>query len=200
MQTNPVIDAMATARAMRYLKPDPVPTDLVDSVLYAATRASSPGNTQGWTFVVVTDAEQRSRVGEALSVISTSMQSLALPDDPVERRTLAGARHLANALADAPVLIFVCGHNIYPPPSPNRDWMLSACYAATQNLIVAARSLGLGAVFTTFQGRAEPQLREVLGIPEDVTIVTTIPLGWPARSFGPLTRRPMADVVRRNRW
>lgn len=200
MQTNPVIDAMATARAMRYLKPDPVPNELIDSVLFAATRASSPGNTQGWTFVVVTDARQRARVGETLSMISTSMQSLPLPDDPVERRTLAGARHLAATLAEAPVLIFVCGHNIYPPPAPNRDWMLSACYAASQNLIVAARSLGLGAVFTTFQGRAEPQLRAVLGVPDDVAIVTTIPLGWPARSFGPLTRRPMSEVVRRDRW
>ena len=62
-----VFEAMGTARAMRFYQPDPVPDELVDKVLWAATRASSGNNTQGWDFVVVRDPEQRARLGEALT-------------------------------------------------------------------------------------------------------------------------------------
>jgi nitroreductase len=200
MQTNAVIEAMATSRAMRYLKPDPIPDELIESILFAATRASSPGNTQGWTFLVVKDAEQRRRIGDALLAVSGAVQSMTLPDDPSERRTLAGARHLVLSVGEAPVIVFVCGHNIYPPNAPNEKWMLSATYAASQNLIVAARSVGIGATFTTFQGRIDRELHAILGIPDDVYIATTIPLGWPARPFGPLNRKPLAEVVRYDHW
>jgi nitroreductase len=122
-----------------------------------------------------------------------------LPEDPTERRTLQGARHLLGALADAPVIVFVCVENIYPPQAPNERWMFSAAYAS-QNLCVAARSLGLGTVFSAFHSRVEPEVREILGLPEGVVLATTIPIGWPDRPFGPLTRKPMADVVRHERW
>lgn len=200
METNPVIEAMATCRAIRYLIPDPVPADLVDQVLFAATRASSPGNTQAWTFVVVRDAAQRRRIGAAIAPLSTAMPALPADADATTTRTLAGARHLAATIGDAPVIIFVCARNIYPPHAPNEHWMLSAAYAASQNLIVAARSLGLGTVFSTFHTRAEGEIRDILGLPDDVYLVTTIPLGWPDRPFGPLTRKPLDDVVRYERW
>ena len=145
MQTNDVIDAMASARAMRYLKPDAVADELIDAVLFAATRASSPGNTQGWTFIVVRDAAQRARIGHAIAPTGRAMGQMASPDDPSERRTRDGAANLLATMGQAPVIIFVCARNIYPPQAPNEQWMWSAAYAASQNLIVAARSLGLGA-------------------------------------------------------
>lgn len=200
MGDNPVIEAMATCRAMRYLKADPVPDELIEQVLFAATRASSPGNTQGWRFVVVKDSEQRKRIGEAFAPLAEGLRALPAGLDATERRTLTGARNIASTIGDAPVIVFVCGENIYPPQAPNEHWMLSAGYAASQNLIVAARSLGLGTVFTTFHSRAEGEIREILGIPDHVYVITTIPLGWPAREFGPLTRKPLAEVVRYDRW
>ena len=200
MVTNDVIETMATARAMRYLKPDPVPDDLLEAVLFAATRASSPGNTQGWTFVVLRDPANRARLGELLTPLGEAMRDLPLPDDPTERRTLAGARHMLATMAQAPVIVFVCAENIYPPHAPNERWMLSAAYAATQNLCVAARSLGLGSVFSTFHSRCEPEIRALLGLPDHVQLITTIPLGWPDRPFGPVTRKPLEEVVRHERW
>ncbi len=198
--TNAVLEAMATARSVRYLTADPVDDDLVEALLFAATRASNPGNSQPWDFVVVRDPEQRRGIADAIGGAARGPASIPVPDDPVERRTLAGARHLVTHLAEAPVLLFVCGRLVYPPGRPSRDWMLSACYAAAQNLLVAARSLGLGASFTTVQGLAPDPVRSLLRIPDDVEVVCTIPIGWPAQPFGELARRPLEEVTHHDGW
>jgi len=195
-----VFDAMNTARAMRFFKPDPVPTELIDKVLWAATRASSPNNTQGWEFVVVTDQSVRTQLGELFAPFAERVSKFPDPGNPTDRRTLKGAQNLGANMGNFPVIIFACGHNIYPADSPRETFMYSAIYAASQNLIVAARALGLGAAFTTLHGMVEPQIREILGIPDEVFIGTTIPLGWPDGPEGPVTRRPVAEVVHNNHW
>jgi len=195
-----VFEAMETARAMRFFRTEPVPDELVDKVVWAATRASSPNNTQLWEFVVVRDGEQRRRLGEAVAPFAAVVERFPDPGNPTDRRTLAGARNLAARLGEIPVLVFVCGRNLYPAGAPREPFMWSAIHAASQNLVVAARALGLGAAFTTLHGVAEPQVRSVLGVPDDVVIGVTIPLGWPDRPFGPVTRRPVAEVVHHDRW
>jgi nitroreductase len=200
--TNAVIDAMASARSMRYLKADPVDDGLVEMLLFAATRASNPGNSQPWDFVVVTSAELRSGIAGAVgrAIGERAGAPAEPPADPVDRRTLAGAHHLITHLAEAPVIILVCGRLVYPRQRPSRDWMLSACYAAAQNLVVAARSLGLGASFTTLQELAPTEVRALVGVPDDVEITCTMPVGWPAQPFGPVVRRPLEQVIHRNGW
>jgi nitroreductase len=195
-----VFEAMGTARAMRFFQPDPVPDELVEKVLWAATRASSGNNTQGWDFVVVRDAEQRARLGEALTGFVKRVEGMPDPGNETDRRTLAGARNLAATFGQVPVVIVVCGANIYPAEQPRETFMYSAVYAAAQNLVVAARALGLGAAFTTLHGVAERQFREILGIPDDRFIGVTIPLGWPAGPVGPVTRKPLEEVVHHDRW
>jgi nitroreductase len=198
--TNAVLEAMATAPSMRHLTRDEVDDELVDALLFAATRASNPGNSQPWDFVVVRSPALRTGIADAIAAALGVFPEPRPTDDPVERRTLAGARHLITHLADAPVIILVCGRLLYPTPRPSRDWMLSACYAASQNLLVAARSLGLGASFTTLHALAAAEVRALVGIPDDVEIVCTVPVGWPARPFGEVVRRPLAEVVHRDRW
>ncbi len=78
--------------------------------------------------------------------------------------------------------------------------MYSAVFAAAQNLVVAARALGLGAAFTTLHGVAEQQFREILGIPAERFLGVTIPLGWPAGPVGPVSRKPLEEVVHHDRW
>jgi nitroreductase len=73
-------------------------------------------------------------------------------------------------------------------------------YPATQNLLVAARALGLGTTLTTFHMTAEAEVREVLGIPAEVQIGAMIPVGWPAVPFGPVRRKPVSAVIHRDRW
>jgi nitroreductase len=113
---------------------------------------------------------------------------------------LDGTATLIHTLAQAPVIIFVTGGVLYPPASPREQFTWSALYPAAQNILLAARALGLGTTFTTLHMVAEQTVREVLGIPDEIRIAATIPLGWPGANFGPLNRRPVADVAHHNRW
>jgi nitroreductase len=73
-------------------------------------------------------------------------------------------------------------------------------YSAAQNLLVAARALGLGAAFTMLHSLAEPAIRQLLAIPDEITIGVTMPVGRPAQPFRPIARKPVAEVVHRDRW
>lgn len=195
-----VFEAMGTCRAIRYLKPDPVPHELLEKVLWAATRAPSPGNTQGWDFVVVTEAEPKTRIADALRDVMLGRIGDMRPADRTERLMFDGAANIVDTFDQAPVLVFVCGPVIYPARRPSAQFTWSTCYPAAQNLVVAARALGLGSVFTALHVPVEPVVREVLGIPDHIKVAATIPLGWPAVDFGPVRRRPVEDFVHREGW
>jgi len=186
---------------MRYLRADPVPEELIRRVVRAATCASSPGNSQGWDFVVVRDAPTPERLAEAIrSAVLPILPPVPEGGDPVRRRMLAGAHHLLAHLGQVPVWIFVCGAPVYPPNAPSADWIPAALYPAAQNLIVAARALGLGSVFTAYHTLAEKALRELLALPSSVRIAVTVPLGWPARPFRAVKRRALDEVLHWERW
>lgn len=198
-----VFEAMGTAVSMRWLKPDPVPDELIERVMWAATRASNPGNVQPWDFVVVRDEPTRRDVAELITGHLGGLRGRPdgpLPDDATQRRILEGVGYLVEHLSDAPVLIFVCGNNIYPLEAPREHLMYSAVFGAAQNLLVAARALGLGAAYTTFHFASEAEIKARLGIPEATKICVTIPVGWPGRPFGHLNRKPVDDVVHYDHW
>jgi nitroreductase len=195
-----VFEAMGTCRAIRYLKPDPIPDELMDKVLWAATRAPSPGNSQGWDFIVVDDAVKKTTIADAVRAAMAERVAAMPRIDRTSRLMLDGTAALVDSLADAPALIFVTGGVIYPPGAPREQFTWSALYPAAQNIIVAARALGLGTTFTTFHATAEPTIREVLAIPAHIKIAAMIPIGWPAVPFGPVVRRPVVDFVHRNGW
>jgi nitroreductase len=193
-----VFEAMGSARAMRWLKPDPVPMPLIEKVLWAATRATSPNNQQPWDFVVVQDHHTRAEIRR---LVAHRVPRPPRGDlDPVTRRNILGTRNLMTNLADAPVIIFICGTDVSLRGEVKRNYTYSAVYAAAQNLIVAARTLGLGVTFTAMHEHVEPELHDLLRIPEDRFLAVTMPLGWPARPFGPVTRKPLEDVVHRETW
>jgi nitroreductase len=193
-----VLDAMSTARAMRWYTDEPVSDELVRTLVWAATRAPSPGNSQGWDFLVVTDDEKRRRIGEAIRPLLDRVQ--ASESDPANPHIRPGSLNLMARLHEVPVLLFVCGRTVYPPASPRPDMMYSAIFGACQNLLVAARALGLGAAMTTFHSAFESEVRPLLGVPDDVYMGALIPIGWPARRFGPVRRRPVDEVIRRDHW
>ena len=172
-------EAMSTCRAMRYLKADEVPSDLIEQVITAATWAPSPGNSQGRDFVIVTDKEKILEIANSIEESMASRVASMDRPDKSHRLMLDGTEYLLKTLKSCPVLIFVCGNPIYTHGSPRESFVWSSIYPAAQNLILAARALGLGTVFTTFQGVAELTIREVLDIPNDVLIGCMIPLGWP---------------------
>ena len=194
------LEALETARAMRYLRPDPVPEELLTRLVWGATRASSPGNSQGWEFVVVRERASKERLGAAVRErMGRGIRAMPAASD-MQRRMLAGASHLLEHFADVPAWIVICGRKIYPPERPSEAMLWSTLYPAGQNLIVTARALGLGATFTTFHLAAEAEFRAVLGIPSEVTLGVTVAVGYPARAHGPVNRRPVDEVIHWERW
>lgn len=186
---------------MRHFRPDPVSPDLLRQLLEAATCAPSPGNSQGWDFVVVSEEARRR---ELAALLRDGVRPLLPPvpesGDASRRRLLASAHHLLDHALEVPVWVLVCGRPVYPVSSPSADWIGAAVYPAAQNLLLAARGLGLGATFTTWHMPSEPAVRALLGLPEEARIAVTIPVGWPDRPFGPVRRRPLGDVVHWERW
>jgi len=151
---------------------------------------------------VVTDRAVKQRLADAIApMVGANASALENPDlSPGEARMLKGALHLSSHLADVPVLILCCARKVYPPQNPIDAFVWSAVYPASQNLIVAARALGLGTTFTTFHSVAEDRFREVLGIPDEIYIGTVIALGYPDRPFGPVQRKPVSEVIHWDRW
>jgi nitroreductase len=199
MSRNPVLGALGTTRAVRRFSPEPVSPDMVDELIWAATRAASPENDQPWEFVVVTDPERRAEVGRLVSA-AADMHAASLPvtDDPSVRRSQESAKHLVRNFGETPVMIFVCHHVVdYPEGYARVGVGFSAVFMAAANILVAARSLGLGAAFTFTHMLAGPDLPRLLALPDDVAITVTIPVGWPAGPVGPVFRRPLEDVLHR---
>ena len=191
-----VFEAMHSQRAMRRLKTDPVPDELIWKVLDAAIRAPSGSNQQPWNFIVIRDPDTRKRIGELyLEVWSSfrSQQTQQAEPDPKTTRIYSSADHLAHHMGEVPALILVTsisssalgGASIFP---------------AVQNLMLAARALGLGTVLTTMHRGREAQVKELLGIPEEVETAALIPLGWPKGRFGPTDRRPVDQVAYWDKW
>jgi nitroreductase len=195
-----VIEAMETCSAARYLKPDPVPQELIERVIYAATRASSPGNSQEWDFIVVRNPEAKRKMRDLLAPRFQAMRVEIPTTGRTTSKMLAGATNLAETIDKAPAIIFVCGPVAYPPKAPIEQFVWSALYPAAQNLIVAARSLGLGTTFTTFHMFMESELRELLGIPREIKFGVMIPIGWPQNDFVKVKRKPISRVIHWEKW
>ncbi len=196
-----VMEAMNTCTAMRYFQQKAVPEDIIRQLIFAATRASNPGNSQAWQFLVIDDPAIKTALGEKiLAGMATFFDNRPPGRDGVEERMFLGAEHLAQTYAQVPAWIVCLAHNAYPPHAPEEHFMHSAIYPAAQNLIVAARSLGLGACFTTFPGLAEPEIRRLCQVPDELHMFVHVAVGYPDRAFRPVQRRPIDEVLAWNRF
>jgi len=204
--TNNLWEAMSTQRAIRYFKPDPVPQELIWNVIEAGTRAPSGSNRQPWGFVVVQDESNRRRIAEKLRAqlgSSPGMRAYIQQGKDSGNRSArlisAGVESIIDRLDAAPVFIFPCLHGV---ESPARDGLLagSSIYQAVQNILSAARGLGLGTLMSTFHAGMAKDLVEWLELPPDTTPVALIPMGYPAVNFGPLNRKPVEQVTHWETW
>jgi nitroreductase len=197
-----LFEAMETCRSIRRLHPDPVPDELLERLVYYATRAPSAGNRQLWRFLVVTDPDDRGWFRDMLVEAVGHKHPEPDPDDT----SLAahGRRRYRSFIYDfdqIPVLVLPLIENAFPnPEAPDAHFAWSSIYAATQNLLLAARGLGLGAAMTTNHLENEPAVRERFGIPAHFEIGATIPVGYPIGKYGPLTRGPVAPTMFRGRF
>jgi nitroreductase len=204
-----VYEAMRTCRAVRRHRPDPIPEAVLRRVLEAATFAPSGGNAQPWRMVVVRDAAARRALRDLYEPLWDRYAeeyrgaSGGLTGDAAARRDrmLAAADHLARHLDRSPVVVVFC---FDPRRLAITDAELGrpsvvgggSVYPAVQNLLLACRAEGLGAVLTTLLCQAEPAVRALLEIPEPWATAAFVPIGWPERrGHGAITRRPVERMA-----
>ena len=179
---------------MRQLDPSREVSDTdLETILFAATKAPSARNEQPVRWVVVRDATLRRRLGDIYSDVSRSQAPMAAPD-PSTAKLARSVDHLVHHLADAPVIIVACAYGA--------DDVRTAAgvYPAVQNLMLAARSLGLGTTLTSRHRLAMVETRAALGIPDDASIYAVIPVGHPLGRWGEAPRRPVREVAFRDQW
>ena len=180
-----LFDAIYSQLSITRYKTDPVPREAIDKVIEAATKAPSGGNIQPWHFLVITDRDLISQVSQICR------EEWAEPH-PGEAPPYRAARYLAHHMHEVPVLILICAvdhSRSYVPNTPGqralRERLASSIWLAAQNLFLAARGLGLGTRLTRSQIAREPEIKELLGIPEYVETVALTPLGYPRGNLIP---------------
>jgi nitroreductase len=206
MDTMDFFDVVGTQRAMRRLKPDPLPPPVIRQILDAAICAPSGGNRQGWSFIVVQDAALRAKIGalyrESFMLLlehapAYKAATTAPPGSP-DRKMIDSALYLADHMGEAPVLLLACVATDGARPGLTSG---ASIYPAVQNILLAARALGIGSTLTTVHHRfRHDEIRSLLGVPMDVEVAALIPLGYPRGSFGRPPRRPVSEVAFKDRW
>jgi nitroreductase len=205
-----LFEAMYTLRAMRRLKPDPVPLELVQRVIEAGTQAPSGQNTQPWSFVVVRDPETKEFIQERYhrGMLQRFGRFWPPPEGDTSPmvRNFRAAMYLSEHMHEVPVLLVVCGQRDWPAAVPEAERTGKAppsygsIYPCVQNILLACRALGLGASLTTMHMLFEAELAERLRVPEEWGMVAIIPIGFPQGRFGPVRRRPATQVTHYDRW
>ena len=200
LNTENLFDIMYTMRAMRRLKPDPVPDELVVKILNAAIRAPSGGNNQPWHFVVVKDVAMKKAVQvwykKALDEIIGPRYATSAPppgSDAVKyHRQHLAVEYLTEHFHEAPVWIVCCLKSGDGLPSRMAG---ASIYPAVQNILLACRALGLGANLTTRHLIYADETERALELPKDYLSYAIIPVGYPMGNFGPVTRGDLRDFV-----
>jgi nitroreductase len=193
-------EVTGTQKAMRRLLPDNVSDEELWTVLETATMAPNGGNRQPWNFIVVRDAEAKRKIGawylEAWNR-SYGPAREAMLADAAMARTFHSADHLANHIAEAPALILATIRKDQFAVGPTLG---ASIYPAVQNLMLAARALGLGTTLTTLHKFHEDDVKKLLGIPDDVETMALIPIGRPKGKFGKPARMPVEKIVYWDGW
>lgn len=204
-ETTELFEIIQTTRAMRRLKPDPVPDALIAKILRAAACAPNGGNTQRWRFLVIKDPKIKQAVQvyyrRAFDEVVGPRYLKTAPPPGVSReaydRQHAAVQYLTEHFHEAPVWIVACLEEGAVAPT---RWSGASIYPAVQNILLAARALGLGATLTTRHLLHEKETEAALGLPPGVHSYAIVPIGYPMGRFGPVGRGPLRDIVYQDRW
>lgn len=191
-------EAMFTQRSIRRFRPDPIPVGDLQLLLEAAVRAPNGGNRQIARFLVITDRARIARFGELYREAWWAKRRdengwtgpQDIPPDATNYRAAAG---LADHMRDVPCVVLAFAE---PPGWANS--VLPAC----QNLMLAARALGIGSIPTTLHPSVMARVHALFGVPAEVTFHFCIPLGYPAAGarFGGSRRRPTRETTFFDHW
>lgn len=193
----PIGEAMFSQRSIRRFRPDPIPTQDLQVILEAAIRAPSGGNRQPARFLVLNDPKIIREFGALYREAWWAKRRdekrpwTSREQIPAEDRGSTSAARLADEIKDAPCIILAL--------TTSRN-AASSVIPSVQNLMLAARALGIGSVPTTLHAQVLERVYALLGIPAELEFHLCIPLGYPRGKFGPTQRRPSAEVTYLNHW
>jgi len=201
-----VLEALYTTRAMRRVKDEPIPDDVVALILDAAVRAPSGGNQQNWQFLWVDDPEVRGKLApiyrECIDMlwqhvyggrIEAAKAEPDLPESKQFMRIVSSVEHAAEHFATYPLLLFAFAQH---------DPSGGSIYPAVWSAMLAARSQGVGSTLTSvFMFKGE-QVLDILGVPKDEGWIMSgcVTMGYPTGRWGVAEREPAEAVSFRNRW
>jgi nitroreductase len=205
--TMPLVEAMETQRAVRKVLPDPVDDALVLRCIELALKAPTGSNGQNWEFVVVTDRAKKAalakRYRQAWALYGGIGRRITKGDASMNK-ILDAVQWQVDHFEEIPVLVVPClkGSRVpfLPVPPMAHSSYYGSIYPSVQNLLLAARSFGLGASLITLPLWSTISARKILGLPASVQPACIVPLGWPRGRYGPTTRRPGGDVVHPDTW
>jgi nitroreductase len=201
-----VSEALYTTRAMRRVRPDPIPDEVQQRILDAAIRAPSGGNTQNWRFLLVDDAGIKAQLAplyrRSLDTLWATfykdrLDAAASSPDTAEsrqmQRVVDSANWLADHYADYPLLLF--GFVQYDPTG-------GSIFPSMWSAMLAARAEGVGAALTTILMLEADAVLDILGVPKDEgwLMACCVTFGYPTGKWGVAPRRPVHEVSHRNRW
>ncbi len=203
----PVYDAMMTQRSIRRVLPDPVEDAVVLKCIELALRAPTGNNGQNWEFIVVKDRrvkEKLAKKNRQLWNISyhTLIRRIAAHDESMAK-TARAVQWQADHFTEIPVLVVAClrlgvldGRVPFVRlPHAIESAYYGSIYPSVQNLLLAARAMGLGASMITLPLWRVGSARRALGLPHAVTPCCVVALGWPRGRYGPTTRKPLEQVL-----
>ena len=195
-----LFEAMHSQRAVRHLKPDPVPESMLLQLIESAVKAPSGGNSQPWKFLIIRDPELKKRIGSYYRESWERVYGAKASSPPsLAPRVRRSATHLAENMHLAPALILACIEHNGGPTSMGRG---ASIYPAVQNILLAARGLGLGSALTTLHKGFEEEVKALLDIPENVETAALLPVGYISQDdgYGPTRRRPVSEVTFWDGW
>ncbi len=195
-----LFDAMYTQRAIRRLKPDPIPDDLIHKLIESATKAPSGTNRQPWKFIVVKDQVIKSNIAHYYKkTFDLVYGDKSSSPRPISSSMMKTGAHLAEHIQEAPIFIIVCALHDGSPSSMDRG---ASIFPAVQNLLLTARGLGLGGVLTNNHKRYEDEVKQILKIPANVETAALVPIGYPdeGASYGPTRRSAVEEVTYWDTW
>jgi nitroreductase len=199
----PVERAMLTQRAVRRVLPEPVDDAIVLRCIELALRAPTGSNGQNWEFVVVKDGTTKEALAvqyrRAWSVYGRAGQRMVRADDSGSMaKILRAVQWQVDHFTEIPVIVVACLRGrapLVPMPPVGESSFYGSIYPSVQNLLLAARAMGLGASLITLPLWSTTLARHILGLPFNVQPCCAVPLGWPRGRYGPTTRRPVGEVV-----
>jgi nitroreductase len=190
----------------------PVEPQLIEECLQIAIQAPTGGNSQGWHFIVVTNAAKRARIGElyreSFTIYARSKQEQRASSGQGQQyeqqrlRVVKSAVHLANHMGDVPLMIIPCIHGRVEQMSPMvQAGLYGSILPATWSLMLALRARGLGTAWTTLHLRYEREIAQLLGIPDDVTQAALLPVAYyTGHDFRPAKRIPAHELTSWDTW